>query len=73
MEIPFIFKNDILKDQWAFITGGGSGLGLAMAHRMAEAKQGPLRVGFNRRLYLEFHLRFLYLAIGLGLLAWVLT
>ena len=44
-----------------------------MAHRMAEAKQGPLRVGFNRRLKLEFHLRYLYLAIGLGLLAWVLT
>ncbi len=37
MENQFIFKNDILKGQWAFITGGGSGLGLAMAHRMAMA------------------------------------
>jgi len=26
-----------------------------MAHPMYEAKQGPLRVGFDRRLKLEFH------------------
>ena len=26
-----------------------------MAHPMGEAKQGPLRVDFDRRLKLEFH------------------
>ena len=26
-----------------------------MAHPMGESKQGPLRVGFDRRLKLEFH------------------
>ncbi len=33
---PFIFKDDILKGKVAFITGGATGLGYAMAERLAQ-------------------------------------
>ncbi len=35
MTTPSIFRNDVLKGKLALITGGGSGIGLAIAHRMA--------------------------------------
>lgn len=37
MARAFVFKDDILKGKSALITGGGSGIGLAIAHRMAMA------------------------------------
>lgn len=37
MTAPFIFRSDILRGKRALITGGGSGIGLAIAHRLAMA------------------------------------
>lgn len=37
MDIPFIFKNDTLKGKVAFVTGGASGIGLGISHRLAMA------------------------------------
>jgi peroxisomal 2,4-dienoyl-CoA reductase len=37
MSSPFIFRDDILKGKRALITGGGSGIGLAIANRLAMA------------------------------------
>lgn len=37
MSAPFIFRNDILRGKRALITGGGSGIGLAIATRLAMA------------------------------------
>ena len=36
MAAPFIFREDTLRDQVVFITGGATGLGYAMAERMAR-------------------------------------
>jgi len=37
METPFVFREDILKGKVAFVTGGGSGIGLGIAARLAQA------------------------------------
>jgi len=37
MDVPFIFKNDTLKGKTAFVTGGGSGIGLGISNRLAMA------------------------------------
>ena len=37
MDVPFIFKDDTLKGRTAFVTGGGSGIGLGISNRLAMA------------------------------------
>lgn len=37
MEIPFIFKNDILRGQVALVTGGASGIGKGITRMLAQA------------------------------------
>lgn len=37
MEVPFIFRDGLLKGQVAFITGGASGIGLGISRRLAQA------------------------------------
>lgn len=37
MDVPFIFKNDILAGKTAFVTGGASGIGLGISERLAMA------------------------------------
>ncbi|MCB1325398.1 MAG: SDR family oxidoreductase [Spirochaetales bacterium] len=36
-EEPFIFKDGLLKGKVAFVTGGSSGIGLGVVHRLAQA------------------------------------
>lgn len=37
MEVPFIFRNDALKGKVALVTGGASGIGYGISHRLAMA------------------------------------
>lgn len=37
MDVPYIFKDGILSGKVAFVTGGASGIGLGISHRLARA------------------------------------
>lgn len=37
MDVPFVFKDDTLRGKVAFVTGGASGIGLGISHRLARA------------------------------------
>lgn len=37
MDVPFVFKEDTLRGKVAFVTGGASGIGLGISHRLARA------------------------------------
>src|SRR5271163_4042723 len=43
--MPGIFRDHLLKDQVAFVTGGGSGIGQRMAERFAEHGAKVVLVG----------------------------
>jgi NAD(P)-dependent dehydrogenase (short-subunit alcohol dehydrogenase family) len=44
-----MFREDLLRDKRILITGGGTGLGKAMAHRFLEARRHPLHLRPPRR------------------------